>query len=52
MSSTVADSGMFAVLRDRARDERLHRAHHLDVAHVVDRALADRAVEDGQVLGP
>ena len=38
-------------LRDRARDERLHRAHHLHVPHVVDRALADRAVEHGVVLG-
>ena len=38
-------------LRDRARDERLDGAHHRDVALVVDRALADRAVEHGQVLG-
>ena len=37
-------------LRDRARDERLDRAHHLDVAHVRDRALADRDVEHRQVL--
>ncbi len=37
-------------LRDRARDERLHGAHHLDVAHVRDRALADRDVEHRQVL--
>ena len=38
-------------LRDRARDERLHGAHHRDVAVVVDRAIAHRAVEHGQVLG-
>ena len=41
-------------LGDGAREERLHRRHHLDVAHVVDGALAvrgrERAVEDGQVL--
>ena len=41
-------------LADRAGDERLDRAHHPDVAHVVDRALAvgrlERAVEDRQVL--
>ena len=41
-------------LGDRAREERLHRAHHLDVAHVVDRAHAarrlERAVEHRQVL--
>ena len=41
-------------LADRAADERLDRAHHPDVAHVVDRALAvgrlERAVEDRQVL--
>ena len=37
-------------LGDRARDERLDRAHHLDVAHVRDRALADRHVEHRQVL--
>src|SRR5207249_672569 len=29
-------------LRDRAGDERLRGAHHLHVARVVDRALADR----------
>ena len=38
-------------LRQRAGDERLDRAHHLHVAHVVDRAVADRAVEDREVLG-
>ena len=42
-------------LADRARDERLDRAHHPDVAHVVDGPLAvdrlERAVEDRQVLG-
>ena len=32
-------------LADRARDEGLGRAHHLDVAHVVDRALAARRLE-------
>ena len=37
-------------LGDRAGDERLDRAHHLDVAHVRDRALADGDVEDRQVL--
>ena len=37
-------------LRDRARDERLHGAHHLDVAHVRDRPLADSHVEHRQVL--
>ena len=41
-------------LADRAADERLDRAHHPDVAHVVDGALAvgrlERAVEDRQVL--
>ena len=40
-------------LADRARDERLRRAHHLDVAHVVNRPLAlrrlERAVEHRQV---
>ena len=38
-------------LRDRARDERLDRAHHLHVAAVVDGPLADGAVEDRVVLG-
>ena len=42
-------------LRDGSGEERLRRGHHLDVAHVVDRARALRrlegAVEDGQVLG-
>ena len=42
-------------LADRAREERLDRAHHPDVAHVVDGPLAvdrlERAVEDRQVLG-
>ena len=41
------------VFDDRARDERLRRAHHLDVAHVVDRPLPlgrlERAVEHRQV---
>ena len=50
MSSTVASCGHVDGLRDRARDERLDRAHHLDVAHVRDRALADRDVEHRQVL--
>ncbi len=40
-------------LADRARQERLGRAHHLDVAHVVDRPHAarrlERAVEHRQV---
>ena len=42
-------------LGDGAGEEGLHRRHHLDVAHVVDRALAvggrEGAVEDGEVLG-
>ena len=42
-------------LRDRSREERLRRAHHLDVAHVVDAARAlgrlEGAVEYGEVLG-
>ena len=38
-------------LGDRAGQERLDRAHHLDVAEVRDRALADRDVEHRQVLG-
>ena len=50
MSSTVALLREVDGLRDRARDERLDRAHHLDVAHVRDRALADRDVEHRQVL--
>ena len=41
-------------LADRAREERLDRGHHPDVAHVVDGPLAvdrlERAVEDRQVL--
>ena len=41
-------------LADRARDERLDRAHHPDVAHVVDGPHAvgrlEGAVEDRQVL--
>src|SRR6185295_6103504 len=37
-------------LRDGAGDERLDRAHHLDVAAVVDRPLTDRAVEHRIVL--
>ena len=40
-------------LADRARDERLRRAHHLDVAHVLDRPPSlrrlERAVEHGEV---
>ena len=51
MSSTAASCGQVDGLRDRARDERLDGAHHLDVAHVRDRALADRDVEHRQVLG-
>ena len=50
MSSTRRALGQVDRLRDRARDERLNRAHHLDVAHVRDRALADRDVEHRQVL--
>ena len=50
MSSTVADSGRLTVLEIAPRDERLDRSHHLDVAHVRDRALADRDVEHRQVL--
>ena len=50
MSSTVAVCGMLTVLEIAPRDERLDRAHHLDVAHVRDRALADRHVEHRQVL--
>ena len=38
-------------LRDRAGDERLDGAHHLHVAGVVDRAVADGAVVDRVVLG-
>src|SRR3954453_17357291 len=36
-------------LRDRAREERLRRGHHVDVAGVRDGALADRHVEDLEV---
>ena len=50
-SSTVASSGRFTVLRDRTREERLHRTHHRDVTHVVDRVVAHRAREHRQVLG-
>ena len=50
MSSIVADSRQVDRLRDRARDERLGRGHHVDVAGVGDRPLADRDVEDRQVL--
>ncbi len=50
MSSTVAGLRQVDGLGDRAADERLHRAHHLDVAHVRDRALADGDVEHRQVL--
>jgi hypothetical protein len=39
MSSTVASFGTLTVF-EIARDERLRRAHHLDVPHVVDGALA------------
>ena len=44
----VLDRGIFRHvhgLADRARDERLGGAHHLDVTHVVDRALALRGLE-------
>ena len=55
ISSTVASVRQVDGLGDRAGEERLHRRHHPDVAHVVDRAgavqRAERAVEDGQVLG-
>ena len=37
-------------LRDRPRQERLGRSHHVDVAGVRDRPLADRDVEHRQVL--
>jgi len=41
-------------LRDRARQERLRRGHHFDVAHVVNRARAfsrlEGAVKDRQML--
>ena len=50
MSSTVDSAGMLTVFEIAPRDERLHRAHHLDVAHVRDRALADGHVEHRQVL--
>ena len=42
---------MFTVLEIAPRDERLHRPHHLHVAHVVDRVVAHRAGEHRQVLG-
>ena len=38
-------------LGDGTGDERLHGAHHLDVAHVVDRVVAHRAGEHRHVLG-
>ena len=50
----VLDRGLFRHvhgLGDRAAEERLHRAHHLDVTHVVDRVVAHRAREHRQVLG-
>ncbi len=50
MSSTVARLGHVDRLGDRAAEERLHRAHHLDVAHVRDRPLADGDVEHLEVL--
>ena len=54
ISSTRRLGGHVDGLRDRAGDERLHRAHHAQVAEVVDRALPARrlegAVEDRQVL--
>ena len=41
-------------LRNRARDERLNRAHHLDVAHVLDGThpvlWLEGAIEDREVL--
>src|SRR6266496_917113 len=37
-------------LADGTRDERLHRRHHPDVAHVVDGRVAHGAVEDRVVL--
>src|SRR6056297_3048137 len=37
-------------LGDRTGDERLGGGHHLDVAHVVDRVVAHRALEDLGVL--
>ena len=50
MSSTVASWGRLTVFEIAPGDERLHGAHHLDVAHVRDRALADRDVEHRHVL--
>ena len=50
MSSTRRRLGQVHRLGDRAREEGLDRAHHLDVAHVRDRALADGDVEHRQVL--
>ena len=50
MSSTRRRLGQVHRLGDGAREEGLHRAHHLDVAHVRDRALADGHVEHRQVL--
>ena len=53
MSSTVASFGTLTVFEIAPGDERLRRAHHLDVAHVLDRAVAlrrlERAVEHRQV---
>ena len=43
--------GDVARLADRSADERLHRAHHRDVAHVMDRVVAHRAGEHREVLG-
>ena len=50
MSATVAVSRQVDGLRDRPREERLGRGHHVDVAGVGDRPLADRHVEHRQVL--
>ena len=42
--------GDVAGLADRSADERLHRAHHRDVPHVVDRVVAHRAGEHREML--
>jgi uncharacterized membrane protein len=49
MSSAVVSSGRFTVF-ERAREERLGRCHHLQVALRRDRTLTDRHVEHRQVL--
>ena len=49
----VLDRRLFRNIRsfaDGSRQERLHRAHHLDVTHVVDGVVAHRAREHWQVL--